>query len=500
MAEFDIAVIGGGINGAGIARDAAGRGLRVLLVEQNDLGSGTSSASSKLVHGGLRYLEHWAFGLVRESLAEREVLMHVAPHLVHPARFVLPVDPHGRSAWMLRLGLYLYDWLGRGGSLPPAAEIDLNVNPAGTPLRRAFFSGFEYSDCLVDDARLVVLTALDAAERGAVVSTRTRCTRAERSDEWSLVLNRRGERWVTTARVLVNATGPWLPQFCELVLRQKKRAPVRLVKGSHIVVPRLAGHDRPYIFQNPDRRVVFAIPFQNDFTLIGTTDVDFVGDLAALAPSREEIAYLCDAANLYFREIVSTADVVWAFAGVRALYDSGRRRAQEASRDYKAVLDQRFGRAPLLNLYGGKLTTYRRVAEEVMDKLAIFFAPRPAWTADAVLPGGDLGGGTLAQFVERLRHERAFLPQDLAARLAGAYGSRAERILQDARSLDDLGQDFGHGLSAAEVRYLMKHEWAETVDDVLWRRTKLGLKLSSRQKDALARFMADEAHDPARLG
>lgn len=499
MAEFDIAVIGGGINGTGVARDAAGRGLKVLLVEQNDLGSGTSSASSKLIHGGLRYLEHWAFGLVRHSLHERETLLRAAPHLVRPARFVMPVDPNGRPEWQLRIGFWLYDKLAKGSTLPPATLLDLNSHLAGTPLKRNYFTAFEYSDCLVDDARLVVHNAIDAAERGATIRPRTRCMRIERSDEWTIVLNRRGQRWVTTARALVNTTGPWLPQFSELVMRNKKPAPVRLVKGSHVVVPRLTGHDRPYLFQHLDKRVIFAIPFENDFTLIGTTDLDFIGDLAAVSPTKDEIAYLCDAASNYFREFISTGDVIWAFSGVRSLYDRGKRAAQEASRDHKVVHDARSRKAPLITLYGGKLTTYRGVAEEIVDKLMIYFVPQRSWTAGATLPGGDLGEETLAQFTERLQSERPFLSDNVAARMAGAYGTRVERILGSARSFDDLGPHLGHGLTAGEVRYLMRHEWAETADDVLWRRTKLGLKFSAQQKEALTQFMTSAMGEVERV-
>jgi glycerol-3-phosphate dehydrogenase len=490
MAEFDIAVIGGGINGAGIARDAVGRGLKVLLVEQNDLGSGTSSASTKLVHGGLRYLEHLRFRLVRESLAEREILLRVAPHLVRPMRFVLPVQAGGRPRWLIRLGLHIYDWFAADGSLPPTSDIDLNSAAVGVPLRRSYVAGFEYSDCVVDDSRLVVATALDAAERGATIRTRTRCVRVERSDEWTLILSTRGRRSVATARVLVNATGPWTVQFTEMVLRSRKKAPVRLVRGSHIVVPRLFDHDRAYLFQNPDRRIVFAIPFQRNFTLIGTTDNDFIGDLTALAPTRDEIMYLCEAASGYFRDIVSSGDVVWAFSGVRALYDDGRSAAQDVARDHVLAVDSGFRLAPLLNLYGGKLTTYRRVAEETLDKLSEFFVPKPAWTAGVPLPGGDLGADTFDDFIVGVKRKWPFLSDEHALRLGLAYGSRVERILGSAQRLEDLGTCLGGDLTAAEVRYLMRFEWAETADDVLWRRTKLGLSFSPSEKQALAQFMA----------
>ncbi len=490
MADFDIAVIGGGINGAGIARDAAGRGLKVLLVEQNDLASGTSSASTKLIHGGLRYLEQGAFRLVRESLAEREILLRTAPHLVRPIRVVLPVQGDMRPPWLIRLGLAVYDLFAWRGSLPSARRLDLNIDPAGSWLRRSFIAGFEYSDCTVDDARLVVLNVLDAAERGATIRTRTRCVRVERSDIWTVVLNARGRRMVVTARALVNATGPWMAQFSETVLRIKTPVPVRLVKGSHIVVPQLFDHDRAYLFQNADRRIVFAIPYQHQFTMIGTTDADFFGDLEALSPSSEEIGYLCEAVNNYFRNAVSSGDVAWAFSGVRALYDDRRSMAQDLSRDHLLQLDTGFRRAALLSLYGGKLTTYRRVAEEAVDKLAEFFTPGPRWTTSAAIPGGNLGERTIADFTAEVRRKWPFLSATHSARLAAAYGSRVEHILGDARRIEDLGPMLGADLTAAEVRYLMRCEWAETADDVLWRRTKLGLQFSPREKDALAQFMA----------
>jgi glycerol-3-phosphate dehydrogenase len=490
MADFDIAVIGGGIHGTGIARDAAGRDLKVILVEQNDLASGTSSASTKLVHGGLRYLELGNIRLVRESLVERELLLRNAPHLVRQMRFVLPVQGDMRPPWLIRLGLAIYDLFAWRGSLPSAKRLDLNIDPAGSWLRRSFIAGFEYSDCVVDDARLVVLNAIDAAERGATVRTRTRCVRVERSDIWTLVLNARGRRVVVTARALVDATGPWTAQFSETVLRLKAPAPVRLVKGSHIVVPQLFDHDRAYLFQNADRRIVFAIPYQRHFTLIGTTDMDFRGDLDALSPEGDEIQYLCDAVNAYFRDTVSSGDVVWAFSGVRSLYEDRTRKAQDVSRDHVLQLDTGFRRAPMLSVFGGKLTTYRRVAEEAVDKLAQFFTPGPRWTAKSALPGGDLGGRTFGKFVAEVRTRWPFLPAPLSTRLMAAYGSRVDRILGDARQLEDLGPMLGADLTAAEVRHLMRHEWAETLDDVLWRRTKLGLQFSTREREALSHFMA----------
>jgi glycerol-3-phosphate dehydrogenase len=493
MADFDLAVIGGGINGTGIARDAAGRGLRVLLLEQNDLASGTSSASTKLIHGGLRYLEHFAFRLVREALIEREVLLRMAPHIIRPLRFTLPPHEAGRSSIMLRLGLFIYDHLGGRKLLPPTKTIDLTHHIAGVPLKRRFKYGFQYSDCWVDDARLVVLNALDAAERGATIRTRTKCLRAERSersDHWRLVLNSRGNREVVTARVLVNAAGPWVDEVGEMTIRQAGPSRTRLVKGSHIVVPRLFDHDSAYIFQNPDGRVVFAIPFANDFTLIGTTDEDFKGDVNSVAASGAEIKYLCEAAMEYFRQAVAPDDVVWTFAGVRALYDDGSSKPEDATRDYYLDLDKRFGDAPLLTVFGGKITTYRRLAESALQMLSPFFGMGGAWTARDPLPGGDIPWDGVDAFIAKARERWPFLTAAHAKRLVHAYGTRIDNILGSATSLADLGECFGTDLTAAEVRYLMEREWAGDVDDILWRRSKLGLKLSADERASLVRFMA----------
>jgi len=489
VADFDLAVIGGGINGTGIARDAAGRGLKVVLIEQDDLASGTSSKSSKLIHGGLRYLEHGQFRLVREALREREVLLRTAPHLVRPLRFVLPLNAARRSPLLLRLGLFIYDWLGARQILPATRELDLLTDEAGEPLRRSFHQAFEYSDCLADDARLVVLNAVDAAERGATIRTRTRCVFAERSDIWRLVLNARGRRDVVTARVLVNAAGPWVEIVGEAVLRQKQQHRLRLDKGSHMVVRRLYDHDRAYILPAADGRVLFAIPFEHDFTLIGTTDQSFSGDPSAVVPSANEIDYLCAVMNDYFRAGITAADVVWAYAGVRALYDDGARRAQDVGRDYNLVLDKRLGEAPVLSVYGGKITTYRRLAEEVLGRLSHFFPPSQPWTAHSPLPGGDFAYDGLDALVERTRRDWPFLTAAHARRLVRAYGTRVASVLNASAKPDDLGMSFGSDLTAAEVRYLMAKEWAETTDDVLWRRSKLGLRLSAMQVGELDRFM-----------
>jgi glycerol-3-phosphate dehydrogenase len=502
MSDFDLAIVGGGINGAGIARDAAGRGLRVLLIEQNDLASGTSSASTKLIHGGLRYLEHGWFRLVREALAEREVMLRMAPHLIRPMRFLLPVEPGMRPLWQLRLGLFVYDYLGPRRILPATRSIDLTDDPFGAPLKPRYRRGFEYSDCAADDSRLVVLNAVDAAERGALVRTRTRCVRAERDADWRIVLEVRGRREVATTRVLINATGPWSGLFAQEVL-QRKSSGLRLDKGSHIVVRRLFTHNRGYIFQTPDGRVVFALPYEQDFTLIGTTDASFAGDPATVAPSREEIAYLCAAANNHFRAAISPADVVWSFAGVRSLYEDPANGAkadhlQDTARDYVLALDASAGQAPLLTVYGGKITTYRRLAEAALDRLAPVLGARPAWTATSHLPGGDFAFNGIDALVAHTRASWPFLSEALARRLVLAYGTRVDRILRAAGSLDDLGANFGADLTAAEVRYLMAHEWVQSADDVLWRRSKLGLRISADGRARLAKFITDDIGSTAR--
>jgi glycerol-3-phosphate dehydrogenase len=488
MADYDLAIVGGGINGAGIARDAAGRGLAVVLVEQDDLASGTSSASTKLVHGGLRYLEHGWLRLVREALIEREVMLRMAPHLIRPMRFVLPVMQGQRAAWKLRLGLFVYDHLGGRDILPATRSLDLARDPAGTPLKRGFGAGFEYSDCRVDDSRLVVLNARDAAERGATIRTRTRCIGVERGELWQLVLDVHGRRELARARVLVNATGPWLGLFGDRVLKDQTSAHVRLDKGSHIVVRRLFEHDAAYIFQTPDGRVVFALPYEGDFTMIGTTDLAFAGDPAGVTPAAEEIEYLCNAANGYFRTQIAPADVVWSFAGIRSLYDDGSRKPQDTTRDYVLTLDH--SKAPLLTVYGGKITTYRRLAEQALDRLAPFVKAGPAWTAGSHLPGGDFPHDGVEALVARTKASWPFLADGHARRLVGAYGTRTGRVLGAATRPDDLGPRLGADLTGAEVRYLMREEWAQTADDVLWRRSKLGLRLAREEREGLARFMA----------
>jgi glycerol-3-phosphate dehydrogenase len=489
MAEFDLAIIGGGINGAGIARDAAGRRLKVLLLEQNDLASGTSSASTKLIHGGLRYLAQGSLRLVREALAERETLMRIAPHLVHPMRFVLPAEAADQPAWMLRLGLALYDHIGGRRTLAGRRTVDFRTDPVGEPLKRNLTLGFEYSDCTVDDARLVVANAVDAAAHGASIRTRTRCIQAERAAEWTLVLDARGRRGVATARVLVNAAGPWLGAVAQDVLRLPRPLPVRLVKGSHIVVARLFAHDRAYILPVPDGRIVFARPFGDAFTLIGTTEEDFAGDPAALAVAPHEIKYLCDALNAYLRRPIAPADVVQAFAGVRALFDDGARLARDITRDYVLTLDRSAGQAPLLTVYGGKITTYRRLAEAALARLVEVLPAAPGWTAGRPLPGGDFPPGGDAALVDEARRAWPFLAESHVRRMVAAYGTRLRLVLDGVARPADLGPRFGADLTGAEVRYLMRHEWAETADDVLWRRSQLGLVLGKEAREAVARFM-----------
>jgi glycerol-3-phosphate dehydrogenase len=476
---YDLLVVGGGINGAGIARDAAGRGLTVLLVEERDLASATSSASSKLIHGGLRYLELYEFRLVREALAEREVLLALAPHVAWPLTFVLPHDSSLRPAWMIRAGLFLYDHLARRAKLAASRSLDLRRDPAGAPLKPEYTRGFSYSDAWVDDARLVVLNALDAKERGATVRTRCRFVAAEPAEGiWRATIEPEGGPAETaSARILVNAAGPWVDEVLRKGLRRSGPRNLRLVKGSHIVVPRLHEGEHAYILQNPDRRIVFVIPYEGRFSLIGTTDLFFEGDPAGVAVTPEETAYLCEAANRFLARSVTPADVVWSYAGVRPLYDDASGNPSAMTRDYVFDVDAGAGRPPVLSVFGGKITTYRRLAEHAMEKLKPFLPGlAPAWTAGAPLPGGDFSpAGDFDAYLAELRRERPWLPAGLARRLARAYGTRAERLLGDARSLADLGEDLGQGLTAREASYLVETEWARSADDILWRRSKLGL-------------------------
>jgi glycerol-3-phosphate dehydrogenase len=484
-ARCDVLVVGGGINGAGIARDLAGRGASVLLCEQDDLASHTSSCSTKLIHGGLRYLEHYEFSLVRKALAEREVLLKSAPHIMWPLRFVMPHDPGHASArpvWMIRAGLFLYDHLARREVLPASRTVDLRKHAAGAPLKRGFTKGFVYSDGWVDDARLVVLNALDAAEHGATVLTRWRCIDAQRSaSTWQVQLQSAGgQTHAVTARALVNAAGPWAAQFLADHAHAAQRKSLRLVKGSHIVVRKLFDHDHAYIFQNPDKRIIFAIPYEGEFTLIGTTDVEHTGAIGAARIDAAETTYLCEQASRYFERAVVPADVVWSYSGVRPLLDDESGDPSVVTRDYSLELDT--SQAPLLSVWGGKITTFRKLAEEAADALA---APlglmRGAWTAGRHLPGGDIASAAprnlVADFercVHALRARYPELPAALCRRLARAYGSRADALLATG-----LGDEVAPGLFEGELHYLHRHEWARSADDVLWRRSKLGLHLSS---------------------
>ncbi len=498
---YDLAIIGGGINGCGIARDAAGRGWSVFLCEQNDLGSGTSSASTKLIHGGLRYLEYYEFRLVREALMEREVLWGIAPHIIWPLRFLLPYHAELRPAWMLRLGLFLYDHIGGRRKLPKTRVIDLARDPKGRALKPAFTRGFEYSDCWVEDSRLVVLNAMAAAELGATIAPRTRCVSAERRDGlWHIVLHDEG-RSVTTeirARGLVNAAGPWVGDVVHAVMRSNERAPVRLVQGSHIVVPKLYDHSGCYIFQNADNRIFFVIPYERDFTLIGTTDQDYKADPAFVQATPAEIAYLCRSASEYLRVPVTPQMVVWTYSGVRPLYDeSGDTAAQAATRDYVLKLDASPGAPPLLSVFGGKITTFRRLAESALAQLAPHLpeAKRRAagWTGKAPLPGGDFPMQGFEALLATTRARYPFLAESHLRRLLRAYGTRTEQILRGAESMDDLGTVYGADLTEAELRYLVRAEWARSAPDVLWRRSKLGLRVSKaeavRIEEALQRIL-----------
>ena len=500
----DVLVVGGGINGTGIARDLAGRGWRVVLVEQDDLGGHTSSASSKLIHGGLRYLEYYEFAMVRKSLLEREVLLRSAPHIIRPMRFVMPHEPSMRPVWLIRLGLFLYDHLARREVLPGSEGVDLRRHVAGAALQERYRRGFVYSDGWVDDARLVVLNGVDAKERGAQIHTRTACIAAQRgADGWTATLRSGdGRRRQVTARVLVNAAGPWAESFLRGVARADHGEALatrhqKLVKGSHIVVPRCCDHDHAYLFQSPDKRIIFAIPYQERFTLIGTTDSEFTGDPRNPQVGVEEIAYLCDQASHYFRRPLTPVDVVWSFSGVRPLFGDTSGALSAITRDY--LLETNIGAAPLLSVWGGKITTYRKLAEEAATEIGrVLGDERAAWTERASLPGGDLRAWIgapqrpdldIARFIAGVRQRYAWLAPELALRLARAYGSRIDRVLGDAGSRSDLGAEVAPGLFEAELRYLCGEEWALSAEDVLWRRTKLGLHYTEAERRPVAAWM-----------
>ncbi len=488
----DVLVVGGGINGVGIARDAAGRGYRVTLCEQGDLASGTSSASTKLIHGGLRYLEYGDFKLVREALREREILLAVAPHLVRPMRFVLPYVADMRPRWLLRLGLFLYDFLSRRDALPRSRHIDLRRDPAGEPLAANLSAAFEYSDCATDDARLVVLNAVDAAERGARILTRTRVVAAAHDGKaWTVQIEKADDASLSIrARALIDATGPWVTTLKIHPEPKRPARPFRLVRGSHLITRRLFDGKRAYIFQGRDRRIVFASPYEHDFTLIGTTEAPHASMRDEPATSAAEQAYLIDCVNRYFRLPVTNDDVRATYSGVRLLLEQTGKTAAAVSREYVLDLDAGPDRPPRLTVYGGKLTTYRALAEKAVDKLQVALGGSHArWTATAPLPGGDIGHADFEHFGDEMRDRYAWLDRRTFDRLLHAYGTRVEAFLGGAKSVEDLGEPIAHGLYAAEVRYLLSAEFASTAEDILWRRTKLGLKFTAEETADLERWL-----------
>lgn len=498
--DYDLCVIGGGVNGTGIARDAVGRGLSVLLVEAQDLASATSSASTKLVHGGLRYLEHYEFKLVKESLKEREILLKAAPHIVWPMRFVLPHDESLRPFWMIKAGLLLYDFLGGKKSLPSSESLDFATNKLADPLDDKYARGFSYSDCWVEDSRLVVLNAVDAFERGAVIMPRTACVYMEPSHDkqhWNLTMcnTLNGDEFQVKSKMVVNAAGPWVRSFLEgsniATQEENDFTPnVRLVKGSHIIVPKIHNGEQSFILQQPDGRIVFAIPYEKEFTLIGTTDVPFEGDPSHVKISDEEITYLCDAVNRSFKKQVTPSDVVSSYSGVRPLVDDGEKKASEVTRDYKLYIDERYG-PPLLSVFGGKITTYRHLSEEAVNRIATFYPHRKLipWTDTASLPGGDMPEKDFDKFLKSLTDRYTFLPDKLLYRYARAYGTRANAILNGVNKIADLGDHYGDDVYEAEILHLLRYEFAHTTDDIIWRRSKLKLHIQDKTVKALEKAL-----------
>ncbi len=489
---YDLFIIGGGVNGCGIARDASGRGLSVFLAEQNDLASGTSSASTKLIHGGLRYLEHYEFRLVREALIEREVLLNAAPHIIWPLRFILPHHAGLRPRWMIRLGLFMYDHLGGRKILPPTRSVDFRNDVTGQPIKDEFVHGYEYSDCWVEDARLVVLMARDAAAKGAIIRTRTKVSHARRVESgWEIAIaGADGKEELITAKVLVNSAGPWVSDVLAKVVGRNDPDKIRMVKGSHLVVDRLYKHDRCYIFQNGDGRICFAIPYETNFTLIGTTDEDHKGDPGKPEISESETDYLLASVSEYFKLPVTRDMVRWSYSGIRPLYDDGASKAQEATRDYVLKLDHPAGQAPMISVFGGKITTSRRLAESVLEKLAPFFPKAKApWTARASLPGG-MAYADVQKYIAEQQKTFSFLKPQNVLRLFRAYGTDMQEILKGARFASDLGKSFGP-LSEREIEYLRKNEWVQTADDILWRRSKLGLHMNPEEIQALRDYMGE---------
>lgn len=493
--KIDVLVIGGGINGAGIARDLAGRGLSVMLCEKDDLASATSAASSKLIHGGLRYLEHFEFRLVREALREREVLLRAAPHIIRPLSFILPHHKSLRPRWMIGLGLFLYDFMGglRRRSLPRSRGLALMGTAAGQPLKGVFRRGFSYADCWVEDTRLVILSALDAKEKGAQILTRVECVRLQKHPKesgWLATLqdNIGGEKGKVHAQLVVNASGPWVDDTLRLAEGHAGKHHVRKVKGSHIIVPRLYKGGQAYILQNKDGRVVFVLPYEGKYSLIGTTDVEYKGDPAEVAIDRAEVEYLCAAVSRFFRHPVTPDEVQWTYSGVRPLVDDGSGKPSAVTRDYILEMEEIEG-APLLSVYGGKLTTFRRLSEEAGNKVVRALGRgRGPWTEKAPLPGGE-GMASFDTFYKTFRREFNWLPEQLCSRLAHAYGARARDLLRGFKRMSDMGEHFGDGVYEAEVRYLVNVEWAMTLDDILWRRSRLGLHISEATEKKMKKFL-----------
>jgi glycerol-3-phosphate dehydrogenase len=499
--DCDLLVVGGGINGVGIARDAVGRGLRVILCEQHDLAAHTSSASTKLIHGGLRYLEYYEFKLVRKALQEREVLLRSAPHIMWPLRFVMPHDSSQRPAWMIRAGLFLYDHLAKREFLPASEGVSLREHVAGAPIKGDYRKGFVYSDGWVDDARLVVLNALDASERGANILVRTKCTDVKQEENgWRATLeSEQHGRIEVKARAIVNAAGPWTAQFANAASGVSNTHGLRLVKGSHIIVPRLFDHPYAYIFQNPDKRIIFAIPYEDEFTLIGTTDLDYTGEPGKVVINDDEVTYLCAMANRYFNKQITPGDVVRTYSGVRPLLDDSAQSASAVTRDYLLECDEKT--APFLNVWGGKITTYRKLSEEALDiLLPRLGSTAPDWTAGTPLPGGDLqqAGKLVATydfdaFASAFRAAHGWLPTKLAQRYARCYGTRAVRMLDGAKSMQDLGEELSPGVFEQEARYLFDVEWARSAEDILWRRTKCGLHCQPHHAARLQQWLEARA-------
>jgi glycerol-3-phosphate dehydrogenase len=490
---IDLLVIGGGVNGCGIARDAAGRGLNVTLCEKDDLAAHTSSASTKLIHGGLRYLEHYDFLLVRHSLQEREVLLHSAPHIIWPLRFILPHHSGLRPRWMLRLGLFLYDHIGGRKKLPASNSVNLSKHIAGDFLKPEFTCAFEYSDCWVQDARLVALNARDACDKGAKILTHTECIDLQRhTDHWTATLidKHNDTRQTINCRAIVNAAGPWVDNTLGLYNKSTRSRSVRLVKGSHIIVKKIFDHKYPYIFQNQDGRILFAIPFENEFTLLGTTDEDFQGDLNNVKIDTHEIEYICQAISQYSKTAVTTDQVVWSYSGVRPLFDDASDNASKVTRDYELDLD--INGAPVVSVYGGKVTTYRKLSEQVLDLLEQpLDIAQPAWTESAILPGGNIAEADFDNFLAQCKMKYSWLDQAIVTDYCRNYGTDIETILQSCKKPQDMGEYFGGGLYACEVAFLINHEWAYHSDDILWRRSKKGLRLNQKEVEHLQQWMSE---------